>query len=66
MKSGMVIEKRISPQQEVRVGGNISKPGSRRFYGKTKRGKYMSEKAAIQKGYRPANVTDTILNQQRW
>src|SRR5271165_5272884 len=36
--------------------GKYWKPGSR-FYGKTKRGQYMSEKEAAQKGYRPANGT---------
>jgi len=36
--------------------GKFWKPGSR-FYGKTKQGEYMSEKEAIQKGYRPANGT---------
>jgi len=32
------------------------KPGSR-YYSKTKQGEYMSEKEAVQKGYRPANGT---------
>jgi hypothetical protein len=36
--------------------GKYWKPGSR-YYGKTKRGEYMSEKQAIQKGERPANGT---------
>jgi hypothetical protein len=36
--------------------GKYWKPGSR-YYGKTKQGEYMSEKEAIQKGYRPANGT---------
>jgi hypothetical protein len=36
--------------------GKYWKPGSR-FYGKTKRGEYMSEKEAVQKGYLPANGT---------
>jgi hypothetical protein len=36
--------------------GKFWKPGSR-FYGKTKQGEYLSEKEAIQKGYRPANGT---------
>jgi hypothetical protein len=36
--------------------GKYWKPGSR-YYGKTKRGEYMSEKEAVQKGYRPANGT---------
>jgi hypothetical protein len=36
--------------------GKYWKPGSR-YYGKTKRGEFMSEKEAIQKGYRPANGT---------
>ena len=34
--------------------GKYWKPGSR-YYGKTKRGEYMAEKEAVQKGYRPAN-----------
>src|SRR3984893_14815303 len=34
--------------------GKYWKPGSR-YYGKTKRGEYMSEKEAVQKGYLPAN-----------
>jgi hypothetical protein len=36
--------------------GKYWKPGSL-YYGKTKRGEYISEKEAIQKGYRPANGT---------
>jgi|SRR5580693_2310897 hypothetical protein len=36
--------------------GKYWKPGSR-YYGKTKRGEYMAEKEAAQKGYRPANGT---------
>jgi micrococcal nuclease len=36
--------------------GKYWKPGSR-YYGKTKRGVYQSEKGAVQKGYLPANVT---------
>jgi hypothetical protein len=36
--------------------GKYWKFGSR-YYGKTKQGEYMSEKEAIQKGYRPANGT---------
>ena len=36
--------------------GKYWKPASR-YYGKTKRGEYMSEKEAVQKGYRPANGT---------
>jgi hypothetical protein len=36
--------------------GKYWKPGSR-FYGKTKQGEYISEKEAVQKGYRPANGT---------
>ena len=36
--------------------GKYWKPGSR-YYGKTKQGEYMSEKEAVQKGYRPANKT---------
>ncbi len=36
--------------------GKYWKSGSR-YYGKTKRGEYMSEKEAIQKEYRPANGT---------
>jgi hypothetical protein len=36
--------------------GRYWKPGSR-YYGKTKQGEYMSEKEAVQKGYRPANGT---------
>jgi hypothetical protein len=36
--------------------GKYWKPGSR-YYGKTTRGEFMSEKEAIQKGYRPANGT---------
>jgi hypothetical protein len=36
--------------------GKYWKPGSR-YFGKTKRGQYMSEKDAVQKGYRPANGT---------
>jgi hypothetical protein len=36
--------------------GKYWKPGSR-YYGKTKKGEYMSEEEAIQKGYRPANGT---------
>jgi hypothetical protein len=36
--------------------GKYWKPGSH-YYGKTKQGKYMSEKEAVQKGYRPANGT---------
>jgi hypothetical protein len=36
--------------------GKYWKPGSS-YYGKTKRGEYMSEKEAVQKGYRPANGT---------
>ena len=36
--------------------GKYWKPGSR-YYGKTKQGEYMSEKEAVQKGYRPANGT---------
>jgi hypothetical protein len=34
--------------------GKYWKPGSL-YYGKTKRGEYISEKEAVQKGYRPAN-----------
>ena len=37
-------------------GGTYWKPGSR-FYGKTKKGEYMSEQEAVQKGCRPANGT---------
>jgi hypothetical protein len=36
--------------------GKYWKPGSR-FYGKTKKGEYMSEQEAIRKGYQPANGT---------
>jgi hypothetical protein len=36
--------------------GKYWKLGSR-YYGKTKQGEYMSEKEAVQKGYRPANRT---------
>ena len=36
--------------------GKYWKPGSR-YYGKTKQGEYMSEKDAVQRGYRPANGT---------
>jgi hypothetical protein len=36
--------------------GKYWKPGSR-YYGRTKQGEYMSEKEAVQKGYRPANGT---------
>jgi len=36
--------------------GKYWKPGSR-YFGKTKRGGYMSEKEAVQKGYLPANGT---------
>jgi hypothetical protein len=36
--------------------GKYWKPNSR-YYGKTKQGKYMPEKDAVQKGYRPANGT---------
>jgi len=36
--------------------GKYWKSGSR-YYGKTKQGEYMSEKEAVQKGYRPANGT---------
>jgi hypothetical protein len=36
--------------------GKYWKPGWR-YYGKTKRGEYMSEKEAVQKGYLPANGT---------
>src|ERR1700726_1607148 len=36
--------------------GKYWKPGSR-YYGTTKQGQYMSEKEAVQKGYRPANGT---------
>ena len=36
--------------------GKYWKPGSR-YYGKTKRGEYMSESEAIQIGYLPANGT---------
>jgi endonuclease YncB( thermonuclease family) len=36
--------------------GKYWKPGSR-YFGKTKRGEYLSEKEAVQKGYSPANVT---------
>ena len=36
--------------------GKYWKPGSH-YYGKTKQGEYMSEKEAVQKGYRPANGT---------
>jgi hypothetical protein len=36
--------------------GKYWKPGSR-YYGKTKQGQYMSEKEAVQKGFRPANGT---------
>jgi hypothetical protein len=36
--------------------GKYWKSGSR-YYGETKRGEYMSEKEAVQKGYRPANGT---------
>jgi hypothetical protein len=39
--------------------GPIPKAGSigsrERYYGKTKKGEYLSEKEAVQKGYRPAN-----------
>jgi hypothetical protein len=34
--------------------GKYWKPGSR-YFGKTKQGEYLSEKEAVQKGYRPAN-----------
>jgi hypothetical protein len=36
--------------------GKYWKPGSR-YYGKTKQGEYLTEKEAVQKGYRPANGT---------
>jgi hypothetical protein len=36
--------------------GKYWRPGSR-YYGVTKQGEYMSEKEAVQKGYRPANGT---------
>lgn len=36
--------------------GKYWKPGSR-YYGKTKKGEYLSEKEAVQDGYRPANGT---------
>jgi hypothetical protein len=36
--------------------GNYWKPGSR-YYGKTVRGEFMTEKEAVQKEYRPANGT---------
>jgi hypothetical protein len=36
--------------------GKYWKPGSR-YYGVTKQGEFMTEKEAIQKGYRPANGT---------
>jgi len=36
--------------------GKYWKPGSR-YYGATKQGEFMTEKEAVQKGYRPANVT---------
>ncbi len=36
--------------------GKYWKPGSR-YYGMTKQGEYMTEKEAVQKGYRPANGT---------
>ncbi len=36
--------------------GKYWRPGSR-YYGMTKQGEYMSEKEAVQKGYRPANGT---------
>jgi hypothetical protein len=36
--------------------GKYWKPGSR-YYGATKQGEFMTEKEAIQKGYRPANGT---------
>ena len=36
--------------------GKYWKPGSR-YYRTTKQGQYMSEKEAVQKGYRPANGT---------
>jgi hypothetical protein len=36
--------------------GKYWKPGSP-YYGKTKRGEYMTEKEAVQKGYLPANGT---------
>jgi hypothetical protein len=36
--------------------GKYWKPGSL-YYGKTKRGEYLSEKEAVQKGYLPANGT---------
>ncbi len=36
--------------------GKYWKPGSR-YYGKAKQGEFMSEKEAVQKGYRPANGT---------
>jgi hypothetical protein len=36
--------------------GKYWKSGSR-YYGKTKRGEFMSEEEAVQKGYRPANGT---------
>ena len=36
--------------------GKYWKPGSH-YFGKTKQGEYMSEKEAVQKGYRPANGT---------
>jgi hypothetical protein len=46
-----------SGQVWVNTGsGKYWKPGSR-FYGKTKKGEYMSEQEAIQKGYQPANGT---------
>jgi hypothetical protein len=36
--------------------GKYWEPGSR-YYGKTKQGEYLSEKEAVQNGYRPANGT---------
>jgi len=36
--------------------GKYWKPGSR-YYGKTKKGEYLPEEEAVQKGYRPANGT---------
>ena len=41
----------------LQKGGKYWKPGSR-YYGKTKQGEYLSEKEAVQKGYRPQTVRE--------